>query len=123
MPRSKSARVFFCSAALRKRRKVLEPLREIVVVLLREYGGRHEEDDLIALLHHLKGRAERNFGLAVAHVAANQAVHDSSLFEVRLDIRNRLQLVPGLRVGEELLELGLPHRIRPGTAASADAYF
>ena len=94
-------------------RKVLEPLREIVVVLLSQYGGRHEEDDLIALLYHLKGRAERNLGLAVAHVSADQAVHDSSLFEVRLDIRNCLQLISGLRVGKELFKLGLPHRIRP----------
>ena len=93
-------------------RKVLEPLREIVVVLLSQYGGRHKEDDLIALLYHLKGRAERNLGLAVAHVSADQAVHDSSLFEVRLDIRNCLQLISGLRVGKELFKLGLPHRIR-----------
>ena len=81
-------------------------------MLLGKYRGRHEEDDLIALLHDLEGRAERNLGLTVANIAADQAVHDLSLLEVLLHIGNRLQLIAGLRIGKEFLKLGLPHRVR-----------
>ena len=63
------------------------------------------------LLHDLEGRAKRNLGLAVADVAADQAIHDFPLLEVLLHIGNRLQLVSGLRIGEEFLKLGLPHRV------------
>ena len=81
-------------------------------MLLGKYRGRHKEDDLVPLLHDLEGRAKRNLGLAVADIAADQAVHDLSLLEVLLHIGNRLQLVSGLRIGEEFFEFGLPHRVR-----------
>ena len=56
----------------------------------------------------LEGGAQRDLGLAVADVAADQPVHRPRGFHVGLDQLDRLALVGGLGVGEALLELALP---------------
>ena len=44
----------------------------VVVMLLRQNGRRHEHGHLLAVLHRFEGRPQRDFGLAVAHIAADQ---------------------------------------------------
>ncbi len=67
-------------------------------------GGR-EDRDLLAILHGLEGGAHGDFGLAVAHVAAEQAVHRRGGFHVVLDGADGGELVVGLVVVEGVFEL------------------
>ena len=80
-------------------------------VLLGEQRRRHEDGGLVAVLHGLEDRPHRHLGLAEADVAAHEPVHRRRLLHVGLDVVDRLELVRGLRVGEGLLELGLPGRV------------
>ena len=77
-------------------------------MLLGQHRGRHQEHHLLAVLGGLEGRAQRHLGLAVAHVAADQAVHRARLLHVRAHGLDRLELVGRLAVGEAGLELELP---------------
>ncbi len=68
----------------------------------------------------LERRAQRHLGLAVAHVAADQAVHRARLLHVGPHGLDRLQLVGGLAEGERRLELELPLAVaREGVAGAA----
>ena len=80
-------------------------------MLLREYGGGHEEGNLFAVLHGFERGAQRHFRFAVAHIAAQQAVHDSAAFHIAFDLFNALELVRRFRIRETLFELPLPRRI------------
>jgi len=52
-----------------------EAILEVLMVLLSEQGRGYEDGDLIAGIDGDKGSAHRDFGLAEAHVAADQPVH------------------------------------------------
>ena len=72
----------FCSFGLRKREssstragKRAEAVAEGVEVLLGEHGRRHEHRHLAAVGHGLERGAQRDLGLAVAHVARHEPVH------------------------------------------------
>ena len=80
-------------------------------VLGDQQGRRHEDGGLIAVLDGLEGGSHRDFGLAVADVAREQAVHGHGLFHVSLDLVDRDELVGGLDVGEGILEFTLPGRV------------
>src|ERR1019366_10735166 len=80
---------------------------------------RGEQQDLLAVGGCLECRAQRDLGLAVADVAADQAVHRARLLHVRLDQLDRLALVGRLGVGEALLELALPVAVRRERVARA----
>ena len=80
-------------------------------VLVDQQGRRHEHGDLLAVLHRLEGGAHRDLGLAVADVAADDAVHRDGLLHVRLDLVDRTELVGRLVVGEGVLELALPRGV------------
>ncbi len=56
-------------------RELGEPLPEGAVVLLGQDGGGHQHHHLLAVQGGLEGRPQGDLGLAVAHVAAQQAVH------------------------------------------------
>ena len=56
-------------------RVVAQALGEGAVVLLGQHGGGHQEHDLAAVGGRLERGPQRHLGLAVAHVAADQAVH------------------------------------------------
>jgi hypothetical protein len=56
-------------------REGLEAVAEGVVVLLHQQRRRHEDGDLLAVLHGLEGGAHGDLGLAVADVAHDDAVH------------------------------------------------
>jgi hypothetical protein len=76
--------------------------------LLREDRRRHEEHHLLAVRRGLEGGAQRDLGLPVADVAADQAVHRPRLFHVRLHVLDRVELVGRLAVGKRIFEVELP---------------
>ncbi len=63
-------------------REILHPLHKGIVMLLRQNCGRHQIHNLLTLLNRLKGRPESDLGLAVAHIAADQSVHDLRLLSM-----------------------------------------
>ena len=81
-------------------------------MLLHQQRRGHQHGDLLAVLHRLERRAHRDLGLAVADVAADEPVHRDRLLHVRLDLVDAGELVRGLVVGEGVLELALPRRVR-----------
>ena len=97
-----------------------EALHRGLVVLLGQDRGRDQDRRLQAVQHALHHGAEGDLGLAVAHVAAEQAVHRGGRFHVPLDLLDAAELVPGLRVAEGVLELRLPGAVRrEGVARTA----
>ena len=89
-------------------RVVLQPLGERPVVLLGEDRRRHQQHHLLAVLDGLERRPQRDLGLAVADVAADQAVHRPRRLHVGLDELDRVALVGRLGERERVLELALP---------------
>ena len=82
------------------RRGVAHALGKGLVVLLGEDGGRHQHRRLFVVADRLEGRAHRDLGLAVADVAADQAVHGVGRFHIALDLGHRAQLVGRLLEGK-----------------------
>ena len=89
-------------------------------MLLGEDRRRHQQHHLLAVLHRLERGPQRDLGLAVADVAADQAVHRPRRLHVGLDELDRVALVGRLGVGERVLELPLPVAVdREGVALAA----
>ena len=61
-------------------------------MLVREDGGRHEYRNLLAAHDSLERSSERNLGLTVSYVAAEQSVHGVRLFHVLSDVVYRGKL-------------------------------
>ena len=102
---------------LHPHRKGAQTLLERLVVLLSQNGGGHQEGHLAPVHHRLEGRPNGHFRLAVAHVAADQAVHGPRPLHVSLHLADGGQLVRCLHVGEGGLQLSLPGRVaREGVA-------
>ena len=70
-------------------RKAGEALPQRLLMLKRQHRRRREERHLLAVHHRLERGAHRDFGLAVADVAAQQAVHRRRRFHVALDVGDR----------------------------------
>ncbi len=81
---------------------------EGVAVLFREDGGGHEDSDLLAVHYGFERGAHCDFGLAIADVSANEAVHRLLVLHVRFDFRDCLQLVLRFDEGEGRFHLHLP---------------
>ncbi len=97
--------------------KIGQAFAEILEMLFGEDGGGRQEGDLLARRHGLEAGAQGYFGLAVAHVAADQAVHGAGAFHVALDLVDAGELVLGFLVGERGFEGGLPFPVgRKGVA-------
>ena len=118
VPAARPARTAFCCVGRPEAGEHLDPHRvgrealpERVPVLLGEDGGGHEDRHLVPVERDLEGRAHRDLGLAVAHVAADEPVHRLAPLEVRLHLANRLELVRRLLERERRLELVLPGRV------------
>ena len=92
---------------LDRHRKAGEAAAEGLQVLVGENRRRRQHRHLVAAVDRLEGGPHRHLGLAVADVAAEQAVHRPLALQVLLDDRDRLQLVGALLVGEGGLELAL----------------
>ena len=119
LPAARSASAAACSALraeaadhLDADRKAGESLAQRLLVLKREHGRRREERDLLAVHHRLEGGAHRDLGLAVADVAAEQAIHRRRRFHVALDVGDRRLLVERQVVLERVFEFLLPVRVR-----------
>ena len=101
-------------------RKTEKALQGGLVVLLREHGRRHEDRGLLAVEHTLHHGAQRDLGLAEAHVAAEQSVHRDRALHVALDFIGAFELIIGLGIAEILFKLVLPLAVgRKGVARQA----
>ena len=100
--------------------RVGEALAEAAEVLLGEDRRRHQHHHLLAVDGGLVGGPQRDLGLAVADVAADQAVHRPLALHVGLDRVDRLELVGGLAVGERGLEGELQLAVGRERVAAAD---
>ena len=89
-------------------------------MLLGEDRRRHQHHHLLAVHRGLVRGAQRDLGLPVADVAADQAVHRPLALHVGLDRVDRLHLVGGLAVGEGGLEVQLQLAVRREGVAPAD---
>ena len=89
-----------------------QPLDKGVKMLLCQNGGRHQVSHLPVVLYRLKCGTDRHFGLAEAHIPADQPVHDLIGFHIPLGILDGPELIVRLLIGEGLLKLVLPDRIR-----------
>ena len=104
---------------LDRERVLVQALGEGAVVLLRQDRRRHEHQHLLAVLGGDEGRAQRDLGLAVADVAADEPVHRARGLHVGLDRVDGVALVRGLAVGEGLLELRQPFGLHVEGVAGA----
>ena len=86
-------------------------LGEGAEVLLHQQGRGHEHRHLLAILHGLEGSTDRDLGLAVAHVTADDPVHGHGALHVRLDLIDARELIRRLDEGEGVLELALPRTV------------
>ena len=91
-----------------------EALLESFEVLEGEDRGGREHGDLLVVADGLEGGAHGDFGLAVADVAAEQAIHGLGGFHVALDVGDGLSLVFGLVELEGVFELARRIRCRRG---------
>src|SRR5206468_3873308 len=98
-------------------RELVHPLGERVVVLLRQKRCGDKDRDLLAVLYGLEGRPYRDLRLAVPDVTADEPVHRYRLLHVLLDFLDGGKLVGRLGVGESVLQLALPRRIRAEAVA------
>ena len=80
-------------------------------VLIRQHRGGRQDRHLLAFHHGLEGGTHGDLGLAVAHVAAEQAIHDRRLLHVALHLVDGAQLIGRLLVFEGILELALPRGV------------
>ena len=84
--------------------EVAVALAEGVPVLLREHGGRHEHQHLLAVHRDGERGAHGHLGLAEADVAADEPVHRMRRLEILHHRLDRGALVLGLAVREVVLE-------------------
>ena len=92
-------------------RKIAEALGEGEEVLLGQDRGRRQHRRLLAAQHRHQRRAQRHLGLAVADVAADEAIHRHPVLHVGQDRLDGLLLIRRLVEGEGLLERP-EHRVR-----------
>ena len=92
-------------------RKILHPLHERIVMLLRQNRRRHKIGHLFAVLYSLKSRPDRNLRLAVADIPTDQPVHDLPALHIVLDRVDRHQLILCLLIREHFLKFLLPDGI------------
>ena len=85
-------------------RKAAKTLGKTFEMLPRQQGRGGDHRHLHARHGRDKGRAHRHFGLAKAHIAANQPVHRIARAEIGQDILDRAQLIIGLHIGKARAE-------------------
>ena len=93
-------------------RKMAEARLHGIKMLLNENRGRREHCRLLSAHDGLEDRAQRHFGLAIAHIAAEQTIHRAIRFHIALDILDCSHLIGRFLIGKTVLEFALPGRIR-----------
>ena len=104
---------------LDRHRKAAEAVDGGGVMLLRQHGGRHQDRRLLAVEHAFHHRAQRDLRFAVAHIAAEQAIHRARALHVALDLRDGAKLIVRLLIVEGVLKLALPGGVRRKGEAGA----
>ncbi len=94
-----------------RHREAGKPLAKRLQVLKRQDGRRREKCGLLAVHHGLERGAHRHFGLAVANVAAEEAIHRRGRLHVPFDVCDRGDLVGRQLVRKRPLEFLLPMRV------------
>ena len=74
-------------------RKILHPLYKCIVMLLCKDRGRNQINHLFSLLDRLKCHTDRNLRLPIAHISADQPIHDLRALHILLCRLDRLQLI------------------------------
>ena len=99
-------------------RQVLQSVGESLVVLIRQYGSRHQHCHLLRVASGLERRTHRHFGFTKAHIAAYQSVHGLCLLHIGLHIVSCFQLVGRIFIQETGLQLLLHEGVcREGEAS------
>ena len=129
LPASVFCRISFCCFAIAEAAdhfdgdgEWCEALLESFEVLEGEDGGGREHGDLLVIADGFEGGAHGDFGLAVADVAAEQAIHGLRGFHVANDVFDGLRLIFGFVEFEGVFELAEPIRC-PGGKACPDGHF
>ena len=81
-------------------------------MLLCKDRGRNQINHLFSLLDRLKCHTDRNLRLPVAHISADQPIHDLRALHILLCRLDRLQLILRLFKWKHLFKFPLPYRIR-----------
>ena len=92
-------------------RKVLQSLGKGIIVLLGQDGGRHQKRHLLPVLDSLKRRPYSYFCLSIAHIPANQTIHNTVAFHILFRSRNGGKLIIRFLKGKAFFKLLLPYRI------------
>ena len=92
-------------------REVLHPLDKVIVMLLGQNRGGHQVYHLFSILNGFKCRPDGNFRFSVAHVSADQPVHDFPAFHITFGSLNGQLLVFGFIKGKQLFKFFLPYRV------------
>ena len=91
--------------------EVLETFGEGAVVLVGEHGGGDEDGHLLAVVASLEGGTDSHFGLAEAHIAADETIHGTGRLHVALHLLCSLELVGRVFEHETGFELVLHLRV------------
>ena len=86
-------------------------LAERIVMLLGKNGRGHQDCHLLALLDCFEGCSDGDLCFAVAHIPADQAVHNAVALHVLLGLFDGRDLVVRLLIGKHFLEFVLPDGI------------
>src|SRR5678816_1856949 len=89
-----------------------ETFLESLKVLIAEHRSWCENNHLLSVPYGLEGCAHGNFRLAVAHIAAHQAVHRNGTLHISLDIGDGGKLIRSLVVREGFFKFLLPLTVR-----------
>ena len=89
-------------------RERLKALLESLRMLEAEHGCGRKHRYLFAIPHRFESRAHHDFGLAVADIAAEQAIHRLRAFHIALDIGDGGFLIARFAELEGVFELALP---------------
>ena len=92
--------------------KPLQPFTEGAFMLLRKDRGGDQYRHLLAVENGFESRPQRHFGLAVAHITAEQAIHGTEPFHIGFDIADRLELIRRFLIGEPRFHFLLPFAVR-----------
>ena len=83
-----------------------------LIMLLGQNRGGNKDCYLLAIHDCFHNSTESDFGFAEAYIAAQQSIHGCGGFHIAFDVFNTAELITGFGVGEIVLELCLPGRIR-----------
>ena len=100
-----------------------KPAGKRLKMLLRQHRGRHQHRNLFTAHDSLERRPQRHFRFSEPNIAAEQAVHGLGFLHIRLDFRQRRQLIRSLLKGKGIFKFRLPGRVRQEGESRRQAAF